>query len=147
MFSGPPAPARRPQFDLGLVLTIAGIALYALIFGWAILSGTIAPERVYLLLAVPCLVPVVWYLTGFFRARNDDILGADTGLLWSAAGWGFLCLTFLVKHGASMAAVSQGLLTESTADSPLSWLFAFLAVACLLAGAVVSSKHWMERNR
>lgn len=146
VFSGPPAPARRSQLDLGLLLTIAGIALYALLFGWAILSGLIAPERAYLLIAVPCLVPALWYLYGFFRSENRDSLLPDTGLLFSAAGWFLLSLTFVVKHLSSVAAVSQGFLPEGGSNSPLSWFLAFLSVGFLIYGAIVSGKNWTDRN-
>ena len=146
MFSGPPPPARRSSFDLGLILSIAAVALYALLFGWAILSGRIAPERAFLLLAAPCLVPALWYLTGFFRAESQNIQDRDKGLLLSSAGWFLVALTFVFKHFSSMAAVSSGLLPDGGSDSPLSWLCALAAIALLLGGAVVSGKSWMQRN-
>lgn len=141
MFSGPPASARRTQLDFGLLLTLAGVALYALLVGWAILSGRIAPERAYLLFAAPCLVPALWYLFGFLRAD-----GRDRGLLLSSLGWFCAALMFVFKHFSSVAAASSGLLPDSGSDSPASWLFALLAVGLLVAGAILSGKHWMERN-
>ncbi|WP_105483317.1 hypothetical protein [Abditibacterium utsteinense] len=119
----------------------AGVALYALVVGWAILSGRVAPERAYLLFAAPCFVPALWYLYGFLRAD-----GQDKGLLLSSLGWFFVALTFVFKHFSSMAAASNGVLPEGGSDSPASWFFALLAVACLVGGAVVSGKYWMKRN-
>lgn len=142
VFSGPPAPAnRRPALDLGLILSIVAVALYALLIGILILSGRIAPERAYWLLALPCLVPAGWYLYGFLRAD-----GGDFGLVLSALGWIFAALTFFLKHLSSAAALASGRLPDAGTDSPLSYLCAFLAVAGLMSGAVVSGRNWKERN-
>lgn len=142
VFSGPPAPAnRRSILDLGLVAAIITVALYALLVGILILSGRIAPEGAYWLLALPCLVPAVWYLYGFLRAD-----GSDSGLILSALGWFFAALTFFLKHLTIRATLASGVLPDSGSDSPLSYLCAFLAVAGIVGGAVVSGRNWMNRS-
>ncbi len=142
VFSGPPAPAnRRPFSDLGLVAAVAAVALYALLVGILILTGQVAPERAYWLFALPCLVPAAWYLYGFLRAD-----GRDTGLILSALGWLFAALTFFFKHLSNLAALSSGRLPDGSTDSGLAKLCAFLAVAGIIGGAVISSRNWMNRN-
>lgn len=143
VFSGPPAPANRRAFlsDFGLLAAVVAVALYALLVGTLILTGQIAPERAYWLFALPCLVTAGWYLYGFLRAD-----GGDFGLILSALGWFCAALTFFLKHLSNMAALSGGRLPETTSGSPLSYFFAFLAVASIVGGAVVSSRNWMNRS-
>ncbi len=150
VFSGPPAPANRrsnaePARILGadavLVVAIAAVSLYALLVGILILTGRVAPESAYWLLALPCLVPAAWYLYGFLRAD-----GRDTGLLLSALGWFFAALTFFFKHLSSVAALRNGQVPGEAPDSPLAFLCAFLAVAGVVGGAVISGRYWMNQN-
>ncbi len=143
MFSGPPVPAnRRSAPDFGLVAAIIAVALYALLVGILILSGRVAPERAYWLMALPCLVPAAWYLYGFLRAD-----GRDYGLIASAAGWFFAALTLFLKHLASVAALASGILPQNRTDSPFSYFCAVLAVAGIVGGAIVSARTWAERSR
>jgi hypothetical protein len=143
VFSGPPAPANRRAFlsDFGLLAAVVAVALYALLIGTLILTGQIAPERAYWLFALPCLLTAGWYLYGFLRADGNDI-----GLILSAAGWFFAALTFFLKHFSNLAALAGGRLPETTSGSPLSYLCAFLAVAGIVGGAVVSGRNWIGRN-
>ena len=142
VFSGPPAPAgRRSLLSVGLIAAIAAVALYALLVGILILGNRIAPERAYWLLALPCLVPTGWYLYGFLRAD-----GRDSGLLLSALGWFFAALTFFLKHFSSMTALASGRLPDGGTDSPFSYLCAFLAVAGIMSGAVMSGRYLASHN-
>lgn len=141
MFSGPPTPAnRRLPADTGVIAASVGVALFALLVGTLILTNQIAPERAYWLFALPCLVPVGWYLYGFLRAD-----GRDYGLLLSAAGWLCAALTFFFKHLSNRAALASGTLPDGPSDSPLASLCAFLAVAGIMSGAVLSARYWKSR--
>jgi hypothetical protein len=143
VFSGSsPSSNRSPQaLGLAQILSIAGVLLYTLILGLGLLGGRISPERSYLLIALPCLVPAVWYLIGFLRNEGGDI-----GLVASSIGWFLVTLGLLSKHITIQSALGRGLRLDQVSDTPLTWLFALLAIAGIVGGAVLSARYWMAKS-
>jgi hypothetical protein len=95
VFSGSSNSSNRSVQSPGiaLVASIIGVLVYTLLIGFLLLGERIAPERAYLLIALPCLVPAIWYLSGFLRAD-----GNDTGLVVSSLGWFLVALALFSKH-------------------------------------------------
>lgn len=124
---------------MALVASVVAVVVYTLIIGLGLLSGRTAPERAYGLIALPALVPVGWYLTGFLRQD-----GRDYGLIASAAGWLCAALTLWTRHLATQNALSQGVRLDQVPTSPATWVFALLALAGLIGGAIVSGRHWLH---
>lgn len=124
-----------------MILGIGVVILYALFVGWGLLSGNIPVERAYILLALLCLVPAIWYLSGFLRREDNDF-----GLVLSSLGWFVAALLLFWKHLATSAALANGTRLDEVPDSPASWFFAFLSIAAMLGGAYVSARYWMDKN-
>jgi len=143
VFSGSPNPRSRLVSTLGtpLLVTVVAVMIYTLFFGWGLLSGRIPPERAYVLLAVLCLIPAVWYLVGFLRHENNDF-----GLVLSSLGWFLAALLLFWRHLATRAALAQGLRFDQVPDSAASWIFALLCLAAIIGGAVLSGRYWLAKN-
>lgn len=124
-----------------LLVTVIAVIIYTLFFGWGLLSGRIPPERAYVLLAVLCLVPAVWYLVGFLRLE-----GKDFGLVLSSLGWFMAALLLFWRHLATRAALSQGLRLDQVPESAAAWVFALLCLAAIIGGAVASGRYWLANN-
>jgi hypothetical protein len=143
VFSGSSPSSNRSSQAPGLaqILSIVGVLLYTLILGIGLLTERISPERSYLLIALPCLVPAIWYLIGFLRNEGGDI-----GLVASSLGWFLVALSLLSKHITIQAALGRGLMLDQVSDTPLTWLFALLALAGIVGGAVLSARYWMAKS-
>ena len=143
MFSGPSNSSNRfvSTFGIPLLIGIGAVILYTLFVGWGLLSGNIPVQRAYILLALLCLVPAIWYLIGFLRHEGNDF-----GLVLSSLGWFLAALLLFWKHMATNAALANGQRIDQVPDSPASWFFAFLSVAAMLGGAYVSGRYWMAKN-
>lgn len=115
--------------------------LYTLLLGFGLMGQRISAESSYLFIALPCLVPAVWYLIGFLR--NE---GGDVGLVASSLGWFLVALALLSKHLTIQAALGRGLRLDQVSDSPVTWLFALLAIAGIVGGAVLSTRYWMAKS-
>jgi hypothetical protein len=124
-----------------LVASIVGVLVYTLLIGFLLLGERVAPERAYLFIALPCLVPAIWYLSGFLRAD-----GNDTGLVVSSIGWFLVALALFSKHMTIQAALGRGLRPDQISDSAATWIFSLLAIAGLVGGAVLSSRYWMSKT-
>ena len=143
-----PVDPRRPSRadalpSFVLLAGIVALALYCLGVGLALLSGRIAPTSAYLWMSGVPLALALWYLFGFMR-QNDAIL-RDRGLLVSAAGWLMFAFCLVALYRAAQDAFRAGL-PGSTAPSPLSWVFAALAIAAIAGGAWLSWQHWQSDN-
>jgi|GEM_PF-3476390 len=119
--------------------------LYTFLIGWGLLFKWVRPDSAYLLIALPCLVPVAWYGYGFLNVADGR---QDFGLLVSAAGWALIALALIIKHGAVTSAAAAGTApaeAAATADTPLaSILCAVFAVLLLAVGGAVSWQAWQQ---
>ena len=116
--------------------------LYTLLLGWGLLYRIVPFQLAYLMMALPCLAPVVWYAYGFLRV-NDA--AQDFGLLLSALGWSCLLIAFLAKHVALMSdlrARQEGALIETLGQSQTATVFLSIGLLSLLIGAFISARAW-----
>ena len=150
----PADPARRPaarsdESPLTFALWIGAglLLLYALGVGIGLLGGDIAPAAAYgWMLPIP-LILAACYAYGFARnSVTNSVASAtsarDAGLLVSALGWLSCALCLLTLQGAARAALASGLRLDQMTPTPLSWFFALLAAAGIVAGGLLSLRHW-----
>jgi hypothetical protein len=144
VFSGSSNPSNRSALapNTALIAGIAAVLVYTLFVGFGIMGGRIDPDRAYLFIALPCLVPAIWYLVGFLRAEGGDI-----GLVASSLGWFLAALTFFSKHLTIQSAVARGMRPDQLSDSSMTWLFAFLSIAGVVGGAILSGRYWMDKTQ
>ena len=121
------------------------LLVYCIVIGASVLSGRIAPDRVWIPIALGCLVPLGAYAFGFATTSPDR----DWGLLLSALGWACVALALLVQNAAANnaraeAAPGEFLVPQGTPAGV--YFFAFLAFAFLLAGAVLGLQNWTNSN-
>ena len=136
-----PPPRRASSSGAGLftgreLIFAAALLAYAFILGGALLGGTLAPERAFWFLALPCLAPAVWYGVAYFQQSGER----DAGVLLSAAGWFLIALALLFKQIAVTRAGSDAYALQ--ASSPVVPVAAAFGVLCLLLGAVFSWLFW-----
>ena len=140
------AAARADESPLTLALFIGAglLLLYAVGVGIGLLGGDIAPETAYgWMMPIPLALAACY---GYGFARQSDATLRDVGLIVSALGWlaGALCL--LTMNGAARAALASGLRLDQMTPTPLSWFFALLCVAGIVAGALLSLRHWQNEK-
>ncbi len=122
------------------------LGLYALLIGWGLRAGWIGVDSSYLMMALPCAVPVAWYSYGFLKIADAE---QDFGLLLSAAGWALIAFGLLIKdsaHRAARAAVQNGIINPGADDAPAATVCFALAVICLLLGAFLSYDAWRKEQ-
>ncbi len=143
-------PTSQGSFIDQRALTIGAIllGLYALIVGWGLRAGWFSVDNSYLLIALPCLIPVAWYSYGFLKVADTE---QDFGLLLSAAGWALVAFGLLIKdsaHRAARAAAQNGVYNPGADSAPAATVCFVLALVCLIVGAFVSYDAWRkEQNR
>ena len=143
--------ARADESPLTFALLIGAglLLLYALAVGIGLLGGDVAPASAYAwMLPIP-LVLAACYAYGFGREGAATASGntpRDVGLLVSALGWLACALCLLALQGAARAALANGLRLDQMTPTPLSWFFALLAVAAIVAGGVLSLKYWQNQG-
>lgn len=120
------------------------LLLYSVGVGVALLSGGIDAASAYLWMVPVPLALAFWY--GFGFARESDRSLRDGGLLVSALGWLSCALCLLSLHAAGQSALRAGLRLDQMTPSPLSWLFAALAIAGIAGGAWLSWQFWQQRH-
>lgn len=133
--------SKPPPLNRVVILVAASLMLYALLIAWGLVGQFIGLERAYLLLALPCLVPVVWYAYGFWMVQDER---QDWGLLMSAAGWALMGVGFLLKQAAMDEAIRAAPpdLQVGGAENTAAHLICFaLAVLALLAGGLISWRN------
>lgn len=138
------ASSRADDSPLTVALLVgAGVLLiYALAVGIGLLGGDIAPDSAYgWMMPIP-LALAACYGVGF--ARESDANVRDVGLLLSALGWLACALCLLTLQGAVRTAIASGLRLDQMTPTPLSWFFALLAVAGIVAGGLLSLRHWQN---
>ncbi len=120
------------------------IFIYALLVAWGLAAGWIGLDRAYVLLAMPCLVPVAWYAYGFLQVRDAQ---DDIGLLLSAAGWALVAFGLLIKDATwrgAQDALRRGVTIDDT-SAPAMVCFA-LALVCIVSGAALSFDAWRKNT-
>jgi hypothetical protein len=120
---------------------------YTLLLGWGLLYRIVPFQLAYLLMALPCMAPVIWYAYGFLRVTDAT---QDFGLLLSALGWGCILIALLAKHIAltgDLRAHQAGTLVENFGQSQTATIFLTLGVLSLLSGAFISARAWMLAAR
>lgn len=122
-----------------LVLACA-LTLYTIGAGWGLISGNVPPQRAFLLMALPCLLPLAWYAYGYFKGGYDK----DLGLLLSSVGW-LLILVALIFKDIAVTGVPAGA-TTPPGGSPLVPVCAAFGIFCLLGGAGASWMFWASRE-
>ena len=140
------AAARSDESPLNLALLIgAGVLLlYALAVGIGLLGGDIAPATAYgWMLPIP-LALAACYAYGF--TRSSALLVRDFGLVVSALGWLACALCLLMLQGAARAALASGLRLDQMTPTPLSWFFALLSAAGIVAGGLLSLRFWQNEK-
>ncbi len=121
--------------------------LYTLLLGWGLLARLVPFQFAYLLMALPCLAPTLWYAYGFLRVTEA---AQDTGLLISSVGWGCILIALLAKHMAlanDLRARDLGTLIETPGQSQVTLIFLVAGVAALLVGAIISARAWANAAR
>ena len=83
------------------------------------------------------------YGIGFMS--ESDVRLRDAGLLVSALGWLACALCLLTLHGATRAAIANGLRLDQMTPTPLTWFFALLAVAGIVAGGLLSLRNGQDQ--
>ncbi len=137
---------RADESPLSIALLIGAglLLLYALAVGIGLLGGDIAPASAYgWMMPVPLALAACY---GFGYARESDSRLRDNGLLVSALGWLACALCLLALQGAARTALASGLRLDQMTPTPLSWFFAFLAVASIVAGGLMSLKYWQSET-
>ena len=127
---------------------IGAIALcvYALLVGWGLRGGWIGVDNAYLLIALPCIVPIWWYSYGFLKSADAE---QDKGLLFSAAGWTLIVFGLLIKdsaYRAARAAAQSGVVNAGGEETPTATVCFVLAIICLLIGAFLSWDSWRKQQ-
>lgn len=118
--------------------------IYTFAVAGGLLGGQVPADRAWILMAIPCLVPMAWYIAGFVRNRGHvrDDGEQDTGLLLSATGWLLLGAGLAFKYFAVAAARPDAYASQAT--SPATPFCIGVGVLCLLIGAVVSWIAWQR---
>jgi hypothetical protein len=104
-------------------------------------------QYAYLLMALPCLAPALWYAYGFLRVKEAT---QDIGLLISSVGWSCILICLLAKHVAlvsDLRARATGVVVENPGQSQVAAIFFFLGVAALIIGAIISARAWVQAAR
>ena len=122
------------------ILAALVLAGYGLLVGMGLWLGWISRDRAYLLMALPCLAPALWYGYSFFKGSDGALDGArDFGLLLSALGWALLALGFAIKDAVFHNAQATFLSGAADAENaPLATLCFVLGLVSLVAGAALS---------
>jgi hypothetical protein len=120
--------------------------LYAFGVGGAMLGGMISADRAWILMALPCLAPMIWCAAGFLRGLGTTSDGGeqDAGLLLSAIGWALIAGALVAKYFAVIAAQPDAYASQAT--SPITPLCAGLGILCLLMGAAISWFSWKRET-
>jgi hypothetical protein len=139
------------------LLFAAALLAYAMLLGGALMNGILAPERAFWFLALPCIVPAIWYSVAYFNppSRRVAARGAgstpgliagerDSGVLLSAAGWFLIAIALVFKQIAVIKAGSDAYALQAT--SPMVPVGAAFGVLCLLLGAVFSWLFWAAQD-
>jgi hypothetical protein len=134
-----PIAASNHSGNWPLILACA-LALYTVGAGWGLISGNILSSRAFVLMALPCLLPMTWSAYGYFKAGFDK----DLGLLFSAIGWMFILVALIFKDIA-VTSVPTGA-TTSPASSPIAPVCAAFGIFCLIIGAGASWMFWASRE-
>lgn len=116
------------------------VIVYTAMVGVGLLGGSVAPERAFLLMVPPCLVPAVWNLYGFLRAD-----AGDNGLIVSGVGWFMGAMALLTQHLVVGAQISQGLPVSKIGFSPPAMLCGAVAITMVIAGAVLGWLNFRQR--
>lgn len=142
-----PGGGRSSGSRVALVLLLVAAMVYILALGWGLLTYNLHPRHAYLMGAVLCLLPTVWYGYGFLVVQEAE---QDYGLLLSAGGWALLGVTFLIMHEAQrQAQMAAGSATAvATPAMPIpAILCTILAIICLLTGGVLAWHGWTRELR
>ena len=132
-------------FTVALLIGAGLLLLYALAVGIGFLGGDIAPDGAYgWMMPIPLALAACY---GFGFARENDARARDVGLLVSALGWLACALCLLTLQGAARAAIASGLRLDQMTPTPLSWFFALVAVAGIVAGGLLSLRNWNLGNK
>ena len=138
------ARAESASWSVALIVGAVLLVIYGLVVGIALLSGSIAPGAAYAWMVPVPLALVIWHVWGWTREPQSS--ARDAGLLVSAGGWLSVAFCLLALHGAARAALNAGLRLDQMTASPLSWLFAALAIVGLAIGAFLSWQHWQRQT-
>lgn len=140
------ATPRADESPLTTALLIGAglLLLYALAVGIGLLGGDITPAAAYgWMMPIPIVLAACY---GYGFARESDARLRDNGLLVSALGWLACALCLLTLQGAARTALAGGLRLDQMTPTPLSWFFAILSVAALVAGGLLSLRHWQRET-
>ena len=131
----------------------AALMVYAFALGGALMSGNLAPERAFWFLALPCIVPAIWYAMAYFNPPSRSSGGStpsriagerDSGVLLSAVGWFLVMLALVFKQIAVTGAGADAYaLQASSAFVPVCAAFGLL---CLILGAFFSWSFWAAQE-
>lgn len=118
--------------------------LYTFGVAGGLLGHVIPSDLAWLLMAVPCLPPMIWCAVGFFRNMSNAGDGgeADAGLIVSAVGWLLVAVGLIFKHFAIVAAQPDAYASQAT--SPATPLCLGIGLVGILLGAAVSLYAWIR---
>ncbi len=122
-------------------MALAAVLLaYAFSLGGALMAGMLAPEGAFWFLALPCIVPMVWYAVAYFNASGER----DSGVLLSSVGWFLIALALIFKQIAVIKAGADAYALQ--ASSSFVPVCAAFGVLCLLLGAFFSWSFWAAQE-
>ena len=118
--------------------------LYTFGVAGGLLGGIVPTDLAWLLMAIPCIPPVIWYAVGFFRnmGNSSDAGEGDAGLIVSAVGWALLAAGMIFKYVAIVAARPDAYASQAT--SPATPLCLGLGLAGVILGGGVSFYAWIR---
>lgn len=133
----------RRTFSSKMAVGMVAVMLYTVIIGFAMLVGGLRPDVALYWMALPCLVPAVWYAYGFVTVPGRE---QDWGLILSTVGWALVGLALCVQATAVRTAI-QGAAPGSTflqvwQATPIAPFAVLLSLAALLSLAVGAGLSW-----
>lgn len=123
---------------------VVAVMIYTLTVGLGLIGGSIPPSRGNLLMALPCLVPTIWYYAGFLLYDSND-----AGLVLSGTGWASLGLGFFLQHQSVLTAIAANpdALEIGIPISSAALLLFAVGVLLIMVGAALSWGSLVRRAR
>ena len=140
----------RRTFASKRALGMLAVMAYTFIIGFAIIFDVLRPDVALYWMALPCLVPAIWYGYGFVTVPGRE---QDWGLILSAVGWALVGLALCVQ-GTALRTALQNATPGATftqiwqaTPTPFFAMFASLAaLVCLAVGAGLSWHAWSQQE-
>ncbi len=127
-----------------LIVGVVALVVYTISVGLGLLGGAVPFYRTYLLVALPCVLPLLWNVAGFLLYDSNDY-----GLLLAGAGWGCAASGLFLQYMAVTAAMAQdpNALTSGVPVGGATMILVVLALVLIMGGALLSSRRLSSGTR